>query len=859
MSGMAHADTPWSTQDYDLYAGDFNGDGLTDILYIAHSANQLSGIALSDGKGFNIPLQSWNNAYLGIPWSDGKYRIVVADFNGDGKDDLFLQRMDGGDHFLLLSEDGGIGAISQTIPNDGFGLIWSADQHLVLAGDFNGDGRADLFLQPTDPKGLSAVLLSDANGQFTSKAPDQSWANGYAGFNWATAESNVFTGDFNGDKRADLLVQSKPVAGTGPGTKAQAEFLPNSNGVVLADTMPNLFATEGVQAWSRDGFKAEWSPLQSNVVVADLNGDKRADVLLQGVNTGDASYVLYGNAPPGGIYNQTSRRASSQFGGEFGVKYGTDQFKEGFGTVTGALSDSVSARFTALYLDRDAERDYVKAKRFLVAPTLTWKIAESTSLTGLFYYQHDEVRGDTNGFLPVYGTLLPNPIGTINPATNLGDPGNLYKRRQYAMGWDFSHRFGEAVTFRSNFKWGRYRERTPTGVYGGGGITNTTDPSLPNYFREVGRYNFSYAEDVDSLATDNRLDIKFETGTVQHKMIAGVDFRRVGNRADYGFVFDPGTIDLFNPVYTPLPTPEPGYPNHFSNERLKQTGGYVQDQMQFGDLYFILGGRYDKVKIRNAIPNPVTETDQNKFTYRAGFNYVFSNGVAPYISYATSFEPVLGTDSVTGKDFSPSKGKQIEAGVKWDARGLGDGVKLLATAAVFQIKQTNVVSTSPSITPVFGTQTGEVESKGGELEFVARFHDQLAINGSYSYNKTEVTKSATLAEIGQPLPTSPKNKLSLFVDYTLQTGTLGGLGFGLGGRYNSESAGSLPGLFNPVVYYGQSATLLDAIVHYDTPDWRLALNASNLLDKRYVARCSGPAGCTYGAGMQVIATLTMKF
>lgn len=55
-----------------------------------------------------------------------------------------------------------------------------------------------------------------------------------------------------------------------------------------------------------------------------------------------------------------------------------------------------------------------------------------------------------------------------------------------------------------------------------------------------------------------------------------------------------------------------------------------------------------------------------------------------------------------------------------------------------------MVSTSPSITPVFGTQSGEVESKGGELEFVARIHDQLSINGSYSYTRTEVLASGTL-------------------------------------------------------------------------------------------------------------------
>jgi iron complex outermembrane recepter protein len=120
-------------------------------------------------------------------------------------------------------------------------------------------------------------------------------------------------------------------------------------------------------------------------------------------------------------------------------------------------------------------------------------------------------------------------------------------------------------------------------------------------------------------------------------------------------------------------------------------------------------------------------------------------------------------------------------------------------------------------------------------------------------------QSSTPAEIGSPLPTTPKNKASLFVDYTLKTGTLGGLGFGFGGRYTGGSAGSLPGPFNAVVYFGQASTLFDAIAHYDTPQWRFAINGSNVFNRVYVARCSGPAGCTYGAGRQVIGTINRKF
>jgi len=180
--------------------------------------------------------------------------------------------------------------------------------------------------------------------------------------------------------------------------------------------------------------------------------------------------------------------------------------------------------------------------------------------------------------------------------------------------------------------------------------------------------------------------------------------------------------------------------------------------------------------------------------------------------------------------------------------------------AFFDIKQNDVVSTGTSITPVFGTQTGQVEVRGAEAEVVARIREQLTINGSYTYSHSEVTRNTNVpAAVGAWLSTTPRHKASLFVDYTLQQGALAGLGFGGGVRYSGKSAGSIPSAFNTLVLYSDSSTLVDAIVHFDTLDWRIAVNASNLLDKRYVARCESLSNCTYGAGRQIIGTITRKF
>jgi iron complex outermembrane receptor protein len=580
--------------------------------------------------------------------------------------------------------------------------------------------------------------------------------------------------------------------------------------------------------------------------------------------------VLYGSAPPGGILNETMRRPSSETGGEFLIKGGTDDFREIAGTITGPASSFLDVRITGLYRDTSTDQDHTNDKRIAVAPSATLKLGPDTRLTVLGYYQYDKDLGGAGGFIPAFGSLYANPNGPIKRSTNLDDPADEFNRTQYGVGYEFDQRFSDAIKFVSNTKYSHYHEDTPIGEYNSAGFLNTTNPASPDYYRTIGQSNYTFGEKVHSFTTDNRLAIDLATGAIRHKAIVGVDYRNVYNDANYGFDGGPAflgnrTLDVYNPVYSSVgPFPEV---TRYNQQHMKQTGIYGQDQLNYDKFYLTLSGRYDWVKTKTAAPytlasDPPTYSGQksHKFTYRAGLSYVTDAGIAPYIGYATSFEPVIGTD-VAGNSLKPTSVKQIEGGVKYDARGLPGDIKLFATAAGFDIKESNFVS--EQVGPTINTgvvQGGKVEVYGAEFELVARIHEQLSINLSYSYNHSEVLSSpATPLDVGNPLPVAPKNKAAAFVDYTFSKGALAGLGFGGGVRYTSSETGALPGLFSTPVIYADSSTLFDADLHYDMPGWRLSVNASNLADKRYVARCDNYSQCFFGAGRQVLGTVTKKF
>ncbi|MDB6107637.1 MAG: hypothetical protein JWO52_7636 [Gammaproteobacteria bacterium] len=298
--------TDWSTQAYDLYFGDFNGDGKTDLLYIAKDPAGISGINLSDGAGPNIPLQSWSSNYLNIPWSGNRYTVIIADFNGDHRSDLLLQSNVPGDSYLLFANpEGKFVGTDQTLQNNfTTNLLWSADQHRIVAGDFNHDGNADVFLQATSPAGLNAVLLTDSSGHFSVGVVGQSWNDGYLAMKWATNEAWVYAGNFDGQNGADLLIQARPLfvmIDLDPAFPVPT-YPPLLNGVVLSQPTAPFFQLSGLRTWSRQDFGVDWSPLKSNIIVEPPGGSGQSGVLLQGKSAGTSTYLLTTNSS-GPIFN----------------------------------------------------------------------------------------------------------------------------------------------------------------------------------------------------------------------------------------------------------------------------------------------------------------------------------------------------------------------------------------------------------------------------------------------------------------------------------------------------------------------------------------------------------------------------
>lgn len=270
----------------DLRIGDFDGDGIADIL--AEGSDRFGGpksltVFVGNGDG---TFHDGGSFFAG-------YSILfeTGDFNGDGKRDIAIIKSydsDSQDYGLFVYPGIGDGTFGAPIST----LTFGPQGRMFTVADVNLDGKLDLVV-PTSSGETVQVLLGSGNGHF-EESPRFS-----AGVQYL---QGIAAADFNNDGIPDVVVtgflngQVGVLLGTGAGgfESPRIASVPVDGGVVTADfnndgkmdvAVSDGFDDLFVLLGSGDGnlgspIRTEKDHGQATLAVGDFDGDGKQDIVV---------------------------------------------------------------------------------------------------------------------------------------------------------------------------------------------------------------------------------------------------------------------------------------------------------------------------------------------------------------------------------------------------------------------------------------------------------------------------------------------------------------------------------------------------------------------------------------------------
>lgn len=547
----------------------------------------------------------------------------------------------------------------------------------------------------------------------------------------------------------------------------------------------------------------------------------------------------------GGLINRVTKKPHDNFGGEISYQAGSYGLNRITADVNTALNADHSAllRVNGAYNNINTFQDYGRTRSFFVAPSFVYKVNEK--LTFSVDAELSNVDASSIPLIYLHWGQTPNSLG-INSADDIQmNWKRSFTGGEFMMNTKTANIFAQAdYQINENWKSNTVFSTSSNQSFG----PQTWFYLLPNNTMERNVWNIDGRDNI--LEFQQNFNGEFDVFGMKNRFLVGGDIYRLETKSGIGYLptfwtFD--TIDYsgevptyynFNPTNVEALFAQGTQANTHSS--LTTYSAYIADVINVTD-YILLSAalRFDNFE-NHGIFNPAANTTTGAFSQNAlspkfgAVVQVLKDQVSVFGNYQNSFKNIMNTNPGATESFKPEQANQFEAGVKINAFDN----RLSATLSYYNIEVQNIVR--PSTAPGISVQDGNQTSKGFEAEITSNPIPGLNFIFGFAHNNSKLNKVNDARVQGlRPETAGPENMINYWINYSLQTTSLKGLGFGFGGNYGSKNyvynQNSL-GDGNPAnveTYHLPEYFVLNAGLYYDQPKYRFSFKVNNLTDELY--------------------------
>jgi iron complex outermembrane receptor protein len=597
----------------------------------------------------------------------------------------------------------------------------------------------------------------------------------------------------------------------------------NVSGTVRLEHWADLYTNimmrgSQVQAF-RNGFNvvnSYWGPLTEDMSFVD-----RIEFV-----KGPAGFML-ASGDPSGLYNVVTKKPTGQSKGEATFTLGSFDLYRSTLDLDGKLSKDgkVLFRLNLAGQKRGSHRPLENNDRYAIAPVISWKPTEKTTLTLEYTLQHAKMSnvGSYYVFSPDGYAKLPvdhtHMSGGLDP-TRIDDQ-SVFVNLQHDLNNDWK--------LTAQLAYIDYQQ------VGSSMWPSTVNPD-GTMIRNVSIWDAQSGMTLGQVFLTGAAT----TGPVSHRILTGIDVGSKNYEADWSQGHELDTPEApFDPANPNNGIPPNGYPDFDRSLNLearamqagglmdqRYTGFYFQDELGFWDnkLRLTLAGRYTEIS-QSAWGGSPDKADH--FTPRVGLSFSVDKQTSIYAMHDQAFIPQSGR-LTSGNKVRPITGSNTEFGVKKD---WADG-NWNTTISVYQIRKNNELTADPNLPPSSNSSVvlGEKRAEGVEFDVKGNIYEGLNIVANYAYTDSKVNEGTegTNIDAGDVVPGFAKHTVNTWLSYKIQSGALNGTGFTAGFSYMADRATAmwsdthtnLPDYFR-----------VDAGMFWEKDNVRVTLNVFNVLDK----------------------------